>query len=125
MGVFCYPVAFPAQSHRIVLCAGWRKFPFRLSRGPVLLVSGADLMDGTPIYDIKPYLPLADCRPEASGELCRSGRRGRSSVWRFRSPGAAYCHRSPSGAAGSAGSGSRPSYQHDPDPDLRLPFRGI
>ncbi|MBE5782226.1 MAG: tRNA (N6-threonylcarbamoyladenosine(37)-N6)-methyltransferase TrmO [Clostridiales bacterium] len=35
--------------------------------GTVLWVSGADLMDGTPIYDIKPYLPYADCRPEATG----------------------------------------------------------
>lgn len=34
-------------------------------RGPVLHVSGGDLMDGTPIYDIKPYLPYADCRPKA------------------------------------------------------------
>ena len=33
--------------------------------GTVLLVAGADLMDGTPIYDIKPYLPYADCHPEA------------------------------------------------------------
>lgn len=32
---------------------------------PVLLVSGADLMDGTPIYDIKPYLTTTDCHPEA------------------------------------------------------------
>ena len=29
--------------------------------GPVLIVRGADLMDGTPIYDIKPYIPYADC----------------------------------------------------------------
>lgn len=35
------------------------------AEGPVLHVSGADLMDGTPIYDIKPYVPYADCRPEA------------------------------------------------------------
>ena len=35
--------------------------------GTVLVVSGADLLDGTPIYDIKPYLPYADCRPEAVG----------------------------------------------------------
>jgi tRNA-Thr(GGU) m(6)t(6)A37 methyltransferase TsaA len=34
--------------------------------GPVLIVEGADLMDGTPIYDIKPYIPLADCHPDAS-----------------------------------------------------------
>ena len=35
--------------------------------GTVLRVAGADLLDGTPIYDIKPYLPYADCRPEAAG----------------------------------------------------------
>ena len=37
------------------------------SEGTVLKVAGADLMNGTPIYDIKPYLPYADCRPEATG----------------------------------------------------------
>ena len=36
-------------------------------RGPVLHVLGADLMDCTPILDIKPYLPYTDCHPEASG----------------------------------------------------------
>lgn len=35
--------------------------------GPILTVAGADLLDGTPIYDIKPYLPYADCRPDAAG----------------------------------------------------------
>ncbi len=35
--------------------------------GPVLVVSGCDMMDGTPIFDIKPYLPYADSIPEASG----------------------------------------------------------
>lgn len=36
-------------------------------RGTVLEVAGADLMDGTPIFDIKPYLPYADAHPEARG----------------------------------------------------------
>lgn len=35
------------------------------NRGPVLIISGADLMDGTPIFDIKPYLPFTDSHPEA------------------------------------------------------------
>lgn len=35
--------------------------------GTVLIVSGADLMDGTPIYDIKPYLPFTDSHPDAKG----------------------------------------------------------
>ncbi len=35
--------------------------------GTVLHVGGADLLDGTPIFDIKPYIPYADCHPEATG----------------------------------------------------------
>ena len=35
--------------------------------GPVLIVSGADLMDSTPIYDIKPYVPHSDCHADAVG----------------------------------------------------------
>ena len=35
--------------------------------GTVLRVGGADLMDGTPIFDIKPYIPYGDCKPEATG----------------------------------------------------------
>lgn len=35
--------------------------------GTVLHVGGADLMDGTPIFDIKPYIPYSDCKPGASG----------------------------------------------------------
>jgi hypothetical protein len=36
-------------------------------RGPLLHVSGVDLRDQTPIYDIKPYLPYVDSHPEARG----------------------------------------------------------
>ena len=35
--------------------------------GTVLHVGGADLMDGTPIFDVKPYIPYADCQPDATG----------------------------------------------------------
>lgn len=35
--------------------------------GPVLQITGADLLDHTPIYDIKPYIPYTDCRPDATG----------------------------------------------------------
>lgn len=41
--------------------------------GPVLDVSGADLVDGTPIFDIKPYLPYADCHPEARSGFAPQG----------------------------------------------------
>ncbi len=39
----------------------------RENDGVVLIVSGADLLDGTPIFDIKPYLPFADCIEDATG----------------------------------------------------------
>lgn len=41
--------------------------------GDILEVSGADLMNGTPIYDIKPYLPYADCIENASGGFAPDG----------------------------------------------------
>lgn len=41
------------------------KVEWHTPEGPVLHVSGADLMDGTPIFDIKPYIPYADCHPDA------------------------------------------------------------
>lgn len=50
------------------------------SDGPVLHVSGADLMDGTPIYDIKPYAPLFDSHPEASGSFTHDAIRHRLRV---------------------------------------------
>ena len=41
-------------------------------QGTVLVVSGADLMDGTPIFDIKPYIPYADAHPEAIGGFAQT-----------------------------------------------------
>ncbi len=48
-------------------CVKLEKIISECDNAPLLYVSGVDLMDGTPIYDIKPYLPGADCYPCASG----------------------------------------------------------
>lgn len=48
-------------------CVKLEKIEVDPELGPVLRVSGADLMDGTPIFDIKPYIPYADCQPQATG----------------------------------------------------------
>ena len=42
-----------------------RKIVFDDKMGPMLYVEGADLLDGTPIYDIKPYIKYADSHPDA------------------------------------------------------------
>ena len=47
-------------------CVQLLKAELHTKDGPVLYVAGADLVDGTPIYDIKPYIPYADCHPEAT-----------------------------------------------------------
>ena len=49
-------------------------------RGPILVVSGADLLDGTPIYDIKPYLPYTDAHPEAKGSFAEVHKADRIAV---------------------------------------------
>lgn len=42
--------------------------------GPVLYVYGADLMNGTPIYDIKPYIPYSDCHTDATGSFAEENK---------------------------------------------------
>lgn len=49
---------------------------YNTSEGAVLHLAGADLMDGTPIYDIKPYLPYVDCKPEASNGFALAQQEG-------------------------------------------------
>ena len=44
--------------------------------GPVLVVGGADLLDGTPVYDVKPYLPYTDSHPEAAGGFALQQKEG-------------------------------------------------
>ncbi len=48
--------------------------------GVVLVVSGADLLDGTPILDIKPYIPYADCKTDATGSYAEEHRLDNLSV---------------------------------------------
>lgn len=66
MGVFA--TRSPFRPNPIGLsCVRLDHIEYTKQRGAILHVCGADLMDGTPIYDIKPYLPYADCHPEATG----------------------------------------------------------
>ena len=48
------------------------KIEFTKEYGPVLHISGADLMNGTPIFDIKPYLPYVDSHPDALNGFANS-----------------------------------------------------
>ena len=66
MGVFA--TRSPFRPNPIALsCVRLDRIEQTADRGTVLHIRGADLMDGTPILDIKPYIPYADCHPEALG----------------------------------------------------------
>ncbi len=66
MGVFA--TRSPYRPNPIGLSAvKLEKIELEAPDGPALIVSGADMVNGTPILDIKPYLPYADCLPDATG----------------------------------------------------------
>ena len=92
--------------------------------GPVLHVSGADLMDGTPILDIKPYLPYTDSHPDATGGFTGAVEMARLAV--RASP--ALLEKIPAGErAGLLGvleNDPRPRYHSDPDRIYGLTYAG-
>ena len=93
--------------------------------GTVLHVGGADLMDGTPIFDIKPYIPYGDCHPEATGGFTDSAGEFLLQVDFPES----LLNRLPvekrSAAIGVLSHDPRPSYQRKPDRVYGLTFAGF
>ena len=101
------------------------KIELRPDTGPVLIVRGADLMDGTPIYDIKPYIPYADCHPDAA-----EGFTGQTQMHHLNVECApALWARVPAaeqeGLRGVLAHDPRPSYQHDPQRVYGMEFAGL
>ena len=93
--------------------------------GPALVVAGADLMDGTPIFDIKPYLRYGDCHPEASGGFTDAQERKLLAVefpepWLARVP-----EEKREALRGVLANDPRPSYQHDPERVYGMTFAGL
>ncbi len=93
--------------------------------GPVLSVAGADLLDGTPIYDIKPYLPYTDSHPDARGGFALQSREGTLQVelppeWEAQIPPE---HRE--GLLAVLAQDPRPAYQHDPQRIYGLEYAGL
>ena len=93
--------------------------------GPVLHVAGADLLDGTPIYDIKPYIPYADSLPEAAGGFTDRVERVMLAV----DCPPALLEQVPdekrAALLGVLAQDPRPSYQADPDRVYGMSFAGL
>jgi tRNA-Thr(GGU) m(6)t(6)A37 methyltransferase TsaA len=93
--------------------------------GPVLHVAGADLVDGTPIFDVKPYLPYADCHPEATGGFAAQRPEGGLTVelpepWLSQVP-----EEDRPALIGVLAQDPRPAYQNDPERVYGLSFAGL
>ncbi len=93
--------------------------------GPVLTVAGADLMDGTPILDIKPYHPGADVHPEATGGFTTEHADYRLEVcipeeWRRKIP-----EEMQEALTGVLAEDPRPAYHSDPERVYGMSFAGL
>ncbi len=124
MGVFA--TRSPFRPNPVGLsCVKIERIEPQTADGPVIVVSGADLMNGTPIYDIKPYLPYADCHPEAKGGFAEAVRGKHVNVdcppellAQIPEP-----HRA--AVLEILAQDPRPSYQHDPERVYGMAYAGM
>ena len=124
MGVFA--TRSPFRPNPIGLsCVRLEGVEWDTPEGPVLHVSGADLVDGTPILDVKPYIPYADCHREAAGGFAGSAPERALAV--ECPPG--LLSQVPEGRRaallGVLGQDPRPSYQDDPGRVYGFGFAGL
>lgn len=123
MGVFA--TRSPFRPNPIGLsCVKLEKVVMDPKEGPVLYVAGADLMDGTPIYDIKPYLAYTDSHPEA---VCGFADRVREYELEVEFPDE-FLRQVPeehrAAAIALLAQDPRPSYQNDPDRRYGMAYAG-
>ncbi len=123
MGVFATRSPFRPNSLGLS-CVELVRAEERPGLGTVLLVRGADLMDGTPIFDVKPYIPYADCRPEARGGFAPDA----GETLRVEIPAqleARVPERKREALRGVLANDPRPRYQHDPARVYAMDFAGL
>ena len=124
MGVFA--TRSPFRPNPIGLsCVRLKRVELSGPEGPRIWVTGADLLDGTPILDIKPYLPYADCQPRAVGGFAAAPKEPTLAV-EF-CPG--LLERVPAekreALTGVLAQDPRPQYQKDPERVYALEFAGM
>lgn len=94
------------------------------NQGTIVHVAGADLMDGTPIFDIKPYIPYSDCHSEASGGFTDTAGKFLLNVEFPQELLLRLPESKREATIGVLSHDPRPSYQRDPDRVYGLPFAG-
>lgn len=94
-------------------------------QGTVIHVAGADLMDGTPIFDIKPYVPYSDCHPNAAGGFTDTAGDFLLEVEFPQALLQLLPEEKQEAAKAVLSHDPRPSYHKDPDRVYGLPFAGF
>ena len=123
MGVFA--TRSPFRPNAIGLsCVKLERIEYSAELGPVLHVQGADLLDGTPIYDIKPYIPYADCHPDAAAGFTAQTQFHHLNVACPETLWARVPADQRDGLRGVLENDPRPSYQHDPERVYGMAFGG-
>ena len=124
MGVFATRSPF-RPNHMGLSCVKLLGVEHTQQHGTVLHVGGADLMDGTPIFDIKPYIPYSDSHPEASGGFTDHAGEFLLNV-NFPEDLLSKLPKNKQAAAiGVLSHDPRPSYQRNPDRIYGLSFAGF
>ena len=95
------------------------------AEGPVIEVAGADLLDGTPIYDIKPYLPYVDAHPDAKSGFAGKVEAHALTVQDPENLLDVLDDTTRAGLLGVLQNDPRPGYQHDPGRVYALTFAGL
>ena len=93
--------------------------------GMVLVVAGADLMDGTPIYDIKPYLSYSDAHPEACNGFAEETKNYRLQVIWSNDALQQISDSQRTALEEILSQDPRPAYQHDPLREYKLDYDGM
>ncbi len=101
------------------------KIDYSAKEGPVLWVSGADLMNGTPIFDIKPYLAYTDAHPEATGGFALQETKGALAVSFLQELPSDFPSEKRAGLLEALAQDPRPGYHDDPERIYGMEFAGF
>ena len=124
MGVFATRSPFRPNPMGLS-CVKLKEVRLHTPDGPVIRVAGADLLNGTPIYDIKPYLPYADCKPEAVGGFASAPKEATLTVTLPPELEERVPEAKRSALRGVLAQDPRPSYQDDPERVYGMGFAGL
>lgn len=102
-----------------------KKIDLHTKEGPIIYIYGADLLDGTPIYDIKPYLAYVDCHPKATGGFALQETDGRLTVTIHREHLDKVAPDKIQALKEVLAQDPRPGYHHDPQRLYSLEFAGL